>query len=106
MKRKEEFEKAGFKYVNHYSCLICDRDDVLRGFVNGAYWADKHPVNPWHSVSDGDLPRNNDDVLCQKDIELIIGYYSIVDNCFYGTNSDCRITDIKYWMEIPKLPTE
>ena len=49
MIREEEITKAalGFSPCNPYIRDI---------FIAGALWADNHPKNFWHSVSDGDLP--------------------------------------------------
>lgn len=84
------------------NCFETDREE--QWYNVGLY--DGASANQWHSVADGDLPQNNNDVLCQNDIELIVGYFSIADNCFYDTDSDDRLTDVEYWMEIPQLPKE
>ncbi|WP_296090344.1 hypothetical protein [uncultured Alloprevotella sp.] len=82
------------------NCFETDREEQWYkvGLYEGA------TSNPWHSVADGDLPQNSNEVLCQNGIELIVGYFSMVDNCFYDADSEDRLTDVEYWMEFPQLP--
>lgn len=82
------------------NCFETDREEQWYkvGLYEGA------TANPWHSVADGDLPQNDNDVLCQNGTELIVGYFSMVDNCFYDADSEDRLTDVEYWTEFPQLP--
>lgn len=43
MKREEEIEDASTKYTDKFGRFICDMDDSIYGFIDGARWADKHP---------------------------------------------------------------
>lgn len=82
--------------------------DILEcAYIKGAEWADKHPVNPWHSVADGDFPKEDKDI-CIAVTEygsIFIVYFVRHANggIFYNYNEHTNI-DIKYWMEIPELP--
>ena len=49
MTRKEEIERASSEYMEEYN-YVNVIDDVSYGFMDGANWADEHPVNPWHSL--------------------------------------------------------
>lgn len=76
--------------------IKCKCRDMLSFYKNNT-------ITPWYSVAEGDLPPNNKNILCQNDIELFVGYFSVTDNCFYDTISDEEVTDVKYWMEIPQI---
>ena len=48
--------------------------DLLQcAYIKGAEWADIHPINPWHPVADGDLPKNLviTSVLMEKNLLLL-----------------------------------
>ena len=54
MTRKEEINVAASKYIEDNSMpdgyiAISDHKD---SFIEGANWADSHPVNMWHDVSE------------------------------------------------------
>lgn len=79
---------------------------VETAFEAGAKWADEHPKSPWHFVADGDLPPIDKVVLCTNGTDISLGVYN---RHFYDPSpwKDCeRLPLVKYWMEIPKLPTE
>lgn len=90
--------------------------DLLEcAYIKGAEWADSHPINTWHSVADGDLPKEyNGDAICPTFLvaarggDLIMAYYAWGEDedepNFYD---DCDMAlDAEWWMEIPKLPSE
>lgn len=54
MNREEEIREAAKQYNFIYS-----NNDEVPDFdsIAGAEWADTHPVSPWHSIADGDLPK-------------------------------------------------
>lgn len=94
--------------------------DLLEcAFWKGAEWADKHPVCPWHSVADGDLPKGiKNDSECMSFIVKTKGgsqhlayYTSWLDEEYrairhdFFDECDCLL-DVEYWMEIPELPIE
>lgn len=116
MTREEQIRKAALVYSfdtdgGHTGDLNTGRDD----FMEGAEWADAHPVNPWHKVADGDLPKEyNGDAICPTFLvaarggDLVMAYYAWGEDedepNFYD---DCDgALDAEWWMEIPKLPSE
>ena len=86
--------------------------DLLEcAFWKGAEWADKHPVSPWHSVADGDLPKESKGdlfnltlLICMPNGRMFPAYYDIKENIFADEFNE--VIEIAYWMKIPKLPTE
>ena len=103
MKRTEEITKAALEFS---PCMDYKREI----FIAGALWADNHPKNFWHSVSDGDLPpkaKNNNRVefsvevlvLLNKNI-LAFGRYDYTYKGWYVGLQNVHPT---HWMEIPKL---
>ncbi len=63
-----------------------------------------YPVTHWHSVKEGDLPK-------ESGRYLVIAQNGYCHTCQYCTDDRYWDTigyqsDIKYWMEIPDLPTE
>ena len=111
MTREKEISKAASEYTENYGYFNVDLDDVACGFIEGAEWADKHPTSPWHSVADGDLPKEPKGDLFNLTLlvrmsngRMFPAYYDIEDNTFVDEfNEDIEIA---YWMEIPKLPTK
>ena len=81
--------------------------DLLQcAYIKGAEWADSHPINPWHSVADGDFPKKSGDYLCSDGEEFVVAYYSHESRCFHNIleRYGREYYDwIKYWMEIPIL---
>ena len=82
--------------------------DLLQcAYIKGAEWADSNPINPWHSVADGDFPKKSGDYLCSDGEDFVVARYSDASRCFlnplvrYGGEYNDWI---KYWMEIPQLP--
>lgn len=43
MTREKEINQAAKEYTENYGCFNCDLDDVGRGFIDGAKWADENP---------------------------------------------------------------
>ena len=111
MTREKEINQAAKEYTENYGYFNVDLDDVGCGFIDGAEWADKHPVSPWHSVVDGDFPlkaKNNNriefsvEVLVRLDKNrLAFGRYDYTYKSWYVGLQRVYPT---HWMEIPKLP--
>lgn len=104
MTREKEIGKAASEYTENYGYFNVDLDDVCCGFMDGAEWADEHPINPWHSIADGDLPKTDGRY-------IVMAQNGYCHTCQYHTDDRYWDTvgyqsDIKYWMEIPELPTE
>lgn len=116
MTREELIEKAAKKYCqDNIPNLPQMHLTISTSFEAGVEWADAHPVNPWHKVADGDLPKEyNGDAICPTFLvaarggDLIMAYYAWGEDedepNFYD---DCDMAlDVEWWMEIPKLPSE
>lgn len=101
-------EKTTSGNVSHNIATIkCKCRDMLQFYK-------ENPVNPWHSVADGDFPpesENNDsgikfsvEVLVQLDKNrLALGrYYYSYKSWYVGVQ---RVYPT-HWMKIPELPTE
>lgn len=110
MTREEQIREAALVYSfdtdgGHTGDLNTGRDD----FMEGAEWADAHPVNPWHSVADGDLPKEEKLYLCGDNSDYIIGEWNAEKRRFtdpFSRFDNQRIDWVQYWMEMPKLPSE
>ena len=108
MTREEEISKASIDYAERQTAGILgiEKQIAISSYEAGAEWADGHPINPWHTVADGDLPKKSGDYLCSDGEELIVAYYSRASGRFfnplerYGEDYNDWI---KYWMEIPIL---
>ena len=67
MTRDEEIKCASKDYVNYlldkqeYHNEHYTEYDIRQAFEKGAKWADEHPVNVWHDVSEE--PKINEDVV-------------------------------------------
>ena len=83
-------------FAHNIPTMKCKCRDMLSFYKNNT-------ITPWYSVAEGDLPPNNNHILCKNDLGLFIGYFSEVDNCFYYTIGGEEATDVKYWMEIPQI---
>lgn len=110
MTREELIEMAAKKYchdnIPHMSLMYFS---ISIAFEAGAKWADAHPVNPWHSIADGDLPKEEKLYLCGDNSDYIIGEWNAETRRFtdpFSRFDNQRIDWVKYWMEIPKLPSE
>lgn len=55
MTREEEIKEAARAYISGDKLSI----QYLMHFENGAGWADKHPKNVWHDVSEEPKDRSN-----------------------------------------------
>ena len=102
MNREKEIKQAAKEYTKNYDCFDGDIDDIEIGFMDGAEWADEHPVNPWHKNIDGDLPKKSGRY-------IVMAQNGYCHTCQYHTDDRYWDTigyqsDIKYWMEIPELP--
>lgn len=105
MTREEQIIQAALAYSfdtdgGHSGDLSAGRDD----FIDGAKWADSHPASPWHSVADGDLPKRDGRY-------IVMAQNGYCHTCQYHTDDRYWDTvgyqsDIKCWMEIPKLPNK
>ncbi len=115
MTRDEEITQASIDYTkatrpnaiggDAFSDLV-DAMNVNPSFINGAKWADSHPVNPWHNISDEMPPISkkwgwrSDAVLVTDGIIQDVGFYvpSIKDWLFTG------FVEVTHWAYLPELP--
>ena len=108
MNRQEIEQLADERYPTAKDSLtkMAERKGWIAGFEAGAEWEDGHPINTWHTVADGDLPKKSGDYLCSDGEEFVVACYSRASGRFFnplerygGDYNDW----IKYWMEIPIL---
>ena len=114
MTREEQIREAALAYSfdTDGGCtgdLNTGRDD----FMEGAEWADAHPVNPWHDVKE-ELPNINIPVLVLTHsgnavttsmyIPRDVNGNILGDKEWKGNHAFKR--SITHWMEIPQLPSE
>lgn len=54
MSREEELQQAADEWAEFYKHAedVCDYISVRIAYNEGAAWADKHPKNVWHDVSE------------------------------------------------------
>ena len=108
MTREEEIKEAAQKYI--YNKRYYESNIRPRIFEAGATWADCHPINPWHSVADGELPSFDDIVLINcKEYGVITarydkGWEGVEIPLFYSADCARPAEEVGYWMEIPQLP--
>ena len=110
MTREELIRKAALVYsFDTDGGHTGDLNTGCGDFMEGAEWADAHPVNPWHSIADGDLPKEENLYLCGDNSDYIIGEWNAETRRFtdpFSRFDNQRINWVEYWMEIPKLPSE
>lgn len=89
-------------------CFETDREE--QWYKVGLY--DGATASHWHSVADGDLPKepkgNAEDmpfVVISKCGHQFFAYYDEDEDgiCDFYDDCDCPL-DVEYWMEIPQLP--
>ena len=95
-----------------------DKEFVEKAFIEGAKWADTHPINHWISVEDG-LPCNNNNLLVKclpynskltKPVLALVadGSYKVCDMFVNEEGKwEWSYNDVVlYWFPIPELPEE
>ena len=110
MNREEEIRQAVREYTDvAKSYLLGDEIELVRNaYEAGAEWADEHPINPWHSVADGDFPEYPEgDAIGPNYLVITKRGYGIMeifsDYFMYIENGDYKFVPVEYWMEIPQL---
>ena len=113
MTREEEISKASIDYAERQTAGILgiEKQIAISSYEAGAEWADGHPINPWHTVADGDWPKwlkgDAEDmpfVVMLKGGHHVFAYYDEDEDgvCDFYDDCDCPL-DVVYWMEIPIL---
>lgn len=105
-KRVEQQKEAAAAYCKD-AAFGTDREsmpELSPSFINGAKWADEHPISPWISVEER-LPDKinkfmSEPVLCRytrggKE------YYHVTQYDFEF--DEWQISNVTHWMPIPKL---
>ena len=67
MTRDEEIITACKSFLSRYPSI--DQAGLSIGFLDGAVWSDKHPVNVWHNASE-EPQGNNYKILCVDEFDL------------------------------------
>lgn len=67
MTRDEEIITACKSFLSAYPSI--DQAGLSIGFLDGAVWSDKHPVNAWHDASE-EPQGDNYKILCVDDFDL------------------------------------
>lgn len=101
-------EKAAKEYADVAKPYLLSEEMELvqNAFEAGAEWA---LSNQWHSVADGDLPKelkgNSEDtpfLISFKDGDVIFAYYNEDEQGVRDFYDDCDCAlEVAYWMEIP-----
>ena len=104
MAREKEYQKAAHEYINSDAVKPENMYLAYGDFINGAKWADEHPISPWISVEER-LPDKinkfmSEPVLCRytrggKE------YYHVTQYDF--DYNQWMIGNVTHWMPIPKL---
>ena len=105
-KEAEEIEKEAIKWVKDvFPNDEFKQSGISRALVEFAKLG-YNKANKWHYVKDGDLPKENENVLIYSNRANLIGVYR---NGFWFTNSDGCLEDddieVIAWKEIV-LPKE
>lgn len=91
------------------NCFETDREEQWYkvGLYEGA------TANPWHSIADGDLPKEPKGDLFNLTLLVRMSngrmfpvFYDIKDGTFTDEFNESIKVGLEYWMEIPKLPTK
>ena len=102
---REEILKQGRQVEPN--CFETEREEQWYkiGLYEGA------AANPWHSVADGDFPKESKGdlfnltlLICMPNGRMFPAYYDIKENTFADEFNE--VIEIAYWLEIPKLPIE
>lgn len=82
MNREKEIEERASEYAQYDAFANCNIDDVWRGFVEGAQWADSHPLSSL-------ITKNVND--CKVNIKIVQGV----------EGKSCYINDIRVYGNKP-----
>ena len=107
MTREEEIKEAAQKYI--YNKRYYESNIRPRIFEAGATWADCHPINPWHTVADGDYPArvldtNGDEHYKSETVVVTDGKTWTIAMYDYDLHKWSTMLNVTHWIEIPQLP--
>lgn len=117
MLRERKIDAAASKYIEDNSIdgavRISDHKD---SFIEGAEWADTHPMTPWIRVED-DLPRNHEEMyhmseslICTDKVLTLVDNVPVIMCMVFNEKTEkwdwSKPLNVRYWMRIPKLEEE
>ena len=74
MTREEEIKRASVMYHLYYYDYSYEEgehlDFYIKGFTEGAKWADAHPINVWHTINE--QPKIDEDVVLYDSCENFV----------------------------------
>lgn len=114
MTREEEIIKASREYAmnksNENNTWFVDYKDIEEAFLEGAEWADNHPVNVWHDASEE--PRmNHKNIIYQTNYcSLFNVHIAFVPTCLisgkitsYSWNEFVKDVNMRRWAYISDI---
>lgn len=101
MTRDEEIITACKGFLSRYPSI--DQAGLSIGFLDGAVWADKHPVNVWHDASE-EPQGDNYKIFCVDDFDFC-WVDRRVDACSLHNKWDeyAEVECVKMWAYISDL---
>ena len=105
MTRDEEILTACKGFLSRYPSI--DQAGLSIGFLDGAVWSDKHPVNVWHDASEEPLLEGKDIIFLNEQDKTFIsgkfgGAFSFLHEDFYWENF-VKLVQISKWAYISDL---
>ena len=110
MTREEEIKKQAERYTDDASNYTEWSDDggwsdtndvelVEKAFIEGAEWADNHPVNVWHDASEEPKEHSKIVIIDTRGEWWVRNYVSddFDDNILYGWKCCIAYYDLKIW---------
>ena len=110
MTREEEIKKQAERYTDDASNYTEWSDDggwsdtndvelVEKAFIEGAEWADNHPVNVWHDASEEPKEHSKIVIIDTRGEWWVRNYVSddFDDNVLYGWKCCIAYYDLKIW---------
>lgn len=98
MTRDEEILKACKGFLSRYPNI--DQAGLSIGFLDGAVWADKHPVNVWHDASEEPKAGKR---ICVHFGEDTCGIYTRLGKDENKWRNWCRVAHALRWAYISDL---
>ena len=85
--------------------------DCQEAYLQGAEYADSHPVNQWHKVEDELPPKVNQEskysdyvIVTDRQIRGVARYNHIINKWLF--DSATWMCEVTHWMPLPELPKE
>lgn len=74
MTRREAIERASVHHLYQYDYSYEEGEHLdlyIKGFTEGALWADEHPINVWHDASE--IPQGGEVIAITEDTDVVSG---------------------------------